>query len=177
MKRIVLLLCMFGVFVCHAQKYGGSLGLNVGNQEMGIGLKMDYNYHFKRYGFLHISALSTFGEFKVRGVRVPYESYLLMGGYSHQLWENFGRSVKLSLVGGLATGHEGVNNGHRALEGELSVISYGKWIYGPYLGGEMEFLVSDRSSLVLSGMEYFHLNSNIGKNTPYFSVGFRAYVY
>lgn len=177
MEKIFLGALFFMAIAVNGQDFGGSLGFHMGSSNSGIGLKGDYNYHMGRKDFLHSAIFFGYEEFEVEDLRVPYSLTSLQLGYTRNMWENFGKSLKISMLGGLMAGQELINNGNRKVGEDFTLKNKGKFIFGPYVGWEIDFLVGNDSSVVISGFEYIHVNSDVGKLSPYLSIGIRHFIY
>ena len=82
---------------------------------------------------------------------------------------DIGRRVKLS------GGYETVNKGEKNLSNGALITSRPGFIYGAFLGLDIDYSISDKLSLVLKANQYYHANSNLGEFVPFVGLGLKYY--
>lgn len=91
---------------------------------------------------------------------VPVSQWLGEATYFTRVMGLVGRSWVLNVGGGVAGGYESINQDRRTVEGAF-IVNPSKWVVGPTLGIEWEFIVSGRTILVARAQEYYLFRSSI----------------
>ncbi len=91
---------------------------------------------------------------------VPVSQWLGEATYFTRVMGLVGRSWVLNVGGGVAGGYESINQDRRTVEGAF-IANPSKWVVGPTLGIEWEFIVSSRTILVARAQEYYLFRSSI----------------
>ncbi|MEE1964572.1 conjugal transfer protein TraO [Allomuricauda taeanensis] len=179
-KNILILFCLF-LYQAKAQDYGSSLGFNLGFTGNGLGVMADYNYYANRFNnsSINIAAAVSLANYTYRDYDIRYSVYAIQLGYTQQVWEIYRgprkRILRLGILFGGQVGYELINNGYRVLSPELQILQKSQFIYGPYLGAEIDYNLGNQTSLILHANENYHFNSETGSLIPYFGIGLRFY--
>lgn len=185
MKKIKLLyLCLLTVFIgnnAHSQAYYNAFAFNLGAVQDGIGGLFTYNYFLNRHDFVEASLFLTASNFKYKTfdeqiIKIPYNEFTVNVGYSKNILTNDSNSYNVNLCGGGVFGYETLNKGETILENGATILSKPGFIYGAYLGIELDVSVTDATSVLLRGNEFYHSNSTLGQFLPFIGAGFRFYI-
>ena len=72
-------------------------------------------------------------------------------------------------------GYETVNKGEKNLSNGALITSRPGFIFGAFLGLDIDYSISDKLSLVLKANQYYHANSNLGEFVPFVGLGLKYY--
>ncbi|SEC65642.1 Conjugative transposon protein TraO [Tenacibaculum sp. MAR_2009_124] len=149
------------------------VGLTVGAAENGFGFSLNYNYYFERNEYLSGDILLTFSSDRVSefNIRVPYNAIYLNAGYFNQFYETNRELFRFSAGAGLSFGYQVINNGSKEIETGALITSDSKFIYGAFIGIDTKLFISYKYTGMLVLREFYHINSDIGKFTPYIGLG------
>lgn len=186
MKNITLIILLFLCFAykASAQNYASSIGVTAGYSQEGVGALVNFNYYVDRFAAVQAGVFTSFANDtsfennKGEKVKIPYYLFSFQGGYFRQMWLSRNYRFQWSLLGGGLIGYEIVNNGDDTLDSGELVMSKSAFIYGGYVGTEIEYLFrNDDWALVAKIHQQFHLNSDLGNFSPYFGVGMRYFLF
>ena len=89
---------------------------------------------------------------------------------------NYKNTLNVNISAGGLFGYETVNKGDKNLSNGALIKSKPGFIYGAYLGLDLEYSINDQLSAVLKANEYYHSNSTLGEFLPFIGLGVRYYV-
>lgn len=175
LKTILVIIILFP-FWLHSQTQEG-VGLNAGYTDGGFGALAGYSIYPDRYQFFEISAYFGFSKDKFKGNEIPYSVYSVNVGYYNRVFNSRARNFNLFVGGGPLLGYEIVNNGDKFLDNGAIIEAESKFLYGGYIGLEGELIITYDFSLTVKAMEFWHPSSDLGKFTPFISLGFRYIIF
>jgi len=183
MKRtgffVTILFCLAtsSVFSQMRGNLASSVGVSGGYVEDGYGIMGTFNFHPDRYRYFQISVLAAIAEDK-GDQNIPYNIFTIQPGIYYRVFiapqrKNF----SLFLGGGGLFGYEVINNGSNELPSGALINGKSQFIYGLYLGAELEVGISNDFSILVKANEYYHVNSDVGNFNPYAGVGLRYFLF
>lgn len=180
MKKQILTFFIITFFLSSglkAQSYSDAFSFNLGMVQNGFGGVINYNYFVDRHDFIEAGVLMTASNFKYTpDIKIPYNDFTLNLGYSINVFYNYQNTFNINLSGGGVFGYETLNKGEKTLSNGALIISEPSFIYGAYLGVELDYTLTDQLSLTLKANEYYHANSKLGEFMPFAGLGLRYYV-
>ena len=180
MKKILIytmITMILGCFSSKAQSYSDAFTVNIGAVQDGLGGVISYNYFLDRHDFIDAGVLLTAANFKyVDGIKIPYNDFTFNLGYSKNVFWNYKNTLNVNISAGGLFGYETVNKGDKNLSNGALIKSKPGFIYGAYLGLDLEYSINDQLSAVLKANEYYHSNSTLGEFLPFIGLGVRYYV-
>lgn len=179
MKKITFLVISFLMITMSikAQSYANAFTGNIGIVQDGIGGVFSYNYFLDRHDFIEAGLLLTAANFKyVDGIKIPYNDVTLNLGYSKNVFWNYQNTFNVNIGAGGVFGYETVNKGDKELSNGAIIRSEPGFIYGAYIGVDLDYALTDQYSITLKLNEYYHANSNLGEFLPFVGIGVRYYV-
>jgi len=178
MKKLKLLLIVlfFTSLTTKAQSYANGFALNIGVVQDGIGGIMSYNYFLDRHDFIEAGLFFSAANYKYKeSIKVPYNDFTVNAGYSKNVYYNLQNTFNVNIGAGGVFGYETVNKGEKRLENGALVKSRAGFIYGAYIGIDIDYSINDRFSITLKANEFYHANSELGEFIPFAGLGFRYY--
>lgn len=182
MKKLkVLFIIVLFVFYAktNAQSYANAFALSAGYVTDGIGINGNYNYFLDRHDFIEASLFVTFAKYKydnqIDKITIPYNDFTFNAGYSKNVFYNFQNTFNVNISGGGIFGYEAINNGDKELSNGSIILSEPGFIYGAYLGLDLDYSFSDQYSIFFKANEFYHANSTLGEFLPYLGIGVRFY--
>lgn len=179
MKKTLILISFLGLLFTSgvsAQSYANAFVVNVGAVQDGLGGTLNYNYFIDRHDFIEGSLFITSCNYKyLPTIKIPYNDFTFNLGYSKNIFYNYQNTLNINLNGGGVFGYETVNNGQLNLSNGSIISSKPGFIYGAYLGLDVDFSLTDQYSIVLKTTQFYHANSTLGEFIPYAGLGFRFY--
>ncbi len=178
MKKLILLfMFLFSLTTTFAQK--GAVAITGGITQEGYAGLISYNYYWNRYNsnFIQGSLFLNFSEQEYDStISVPYNDFTFNIGYFQNVIESRSGSFKTSIGAGVLFGYEAINNGSVELDNGALITSKSGFIYGAFAGVDVDFYLSDKTSLVLKANQYYHANSELGNFLPYVGGGVRIFL-
>lgn len=174
MKRILLLI-MFFPFLSFGQgpgdmgNYSSQVGLGLGYVPNGIGVSLNFDYYINRFDYYQAELLFSFASDEVSNlkIKVPYDSFLINGGYFREV-ARLNRDVYTFKIGGGASlGYQIINGGNKELSSGALIKSDSKFLYGLFIGTEAKIYISEYFQASVKYKQFYHPNSEIGSFTPY----------
>ena len=89
---------------------------------------------------------------------------------------NYQNTFNINIGAGGVFGYETINKGDKNLKGGEKIISESGFIYGAYLGLDLDYSLSDVLSVSLKANQYYHANSSLGDFVPFVGLGARIYI-
>lgn len=157
----------------HAQNYASSLEISGGIVEDGYGLNAGYNYYLNRTKYIQGAVYLSFAEDNQQGFTVPYNIFTLNIGYFNNVIEALNRKFTMALGAGAVVGYEIVNNGQQELPTGALVINTSEFIYGGFVGAELDVYLSESFSIIGKVNQYYHPTSDLGQFAFFGGVGMR----
>ena len=176
---ITVLFCLAGSAVSGQMRgnLASSVGVSGGYVEDGYGIMGTFNFHPNRFQYFQISVLAAIAEDK-GAQNIPYNIFTIQPGLYYRVFMAPRRkNFSLFLGGGGLFGYEVINNGSNELPTGALINGKSQFIYGLYLGAEMEIGLSNDFSLLIKANEYYHVNSDVGNFYPYVGVGLRYFLF
>ena len=164
-------------YVSNAQNYASSIGLNAGYTQEGFGILANYSYYLDRYSAIHGGIFASFSNDEFKGEEIPYSLFSFQAGYTRNIWTSRNLKMTAALVGGGILGYEIINNGEDELPSGAIITDNSKFIYGIYGGMEIDYLLDEDWSILLRLNQSYHINSDLGKFTPYVGLGARYFLF
>lgn len=156
-----------------AQNYASSLELSGGIVEDGYGIHVGYNYYLNRFKYIQGAAFLSFAEDNQQEFSVPYNNFTLNIGYFHTIIEALNRKFTASLGAGPVAGYEIINNGQQELSTGALVGNSSEFIYGGFVGAELDFYVTESFSIIGKVNQYYHPSSDLGQFAFFGGIGIR----
>lgn len=156
-----------------AQNYASSLELSSGVVEDGYGINAGYNYYLNRFRYIQGAVFLSFAEDNQQGFSVPYNNFTLNIGYFNNIIEALNRKFAASLGAGPVVGYEIINNGEQELSTGALVNNSSEFIYGGFVGAELDFYLSESFSIIGKANQYYHPSSDLGQFAFFGGVGIR----
>lgn len=180
-KPLIKLLITFIIFSSinsqlQAQSESQTLDVIVGYSQSGIGVNVNYNSFIDRDKFIQTGLYFSSGNIKVDDIAVPYDTFTFNAGFFQDIFSSRVSSLKCGIGGGGLLGSEIVNKGENELPNGIQLADRSKIIYGAYLSAEVELYLSNDFSFIAKANQYYHVNSDLGKLTPFFGGGLRYFI-
>lgn len=156
-----------------AQNYASSLELSSGIVEDGYGINAGYNYYLNRFRYIQGAVFLSFAEDNQQGFSIPYNNFTLNIGYFNNIIEALNRKFTASLGAGPVVGYEIINNGEQELSTGALVNNSSEFIYGGFIGAELDFYLSESFSIIGKANQYYHPSSDLGQFAFFGGVGIR----
>lgn len=174
---IVLFLWLITLSVS-AQNYASSVGISAGYVEDGFGGNATFNFHPNRTSYLQIGIFTSFSEEEVDGVKIPYNIFAFQPGYYRRIFlVNSRKPLGFYIGGGAIAGYEVINNGSSELPSGALITAKSKFVYGGFVGIEIEWQLKESFSIAAKVNEHYHVNSDIGNLYPFAGLSLRYYLY
>lgn len=177
------LIMAFTVFISFGARsqevFATSIGISGGYVEDGYGGMINFNFQKDRYSYWHFGVFAGFSQDREsEGYVIPYNVINFQPGYFFRVFESSGfKPVSVYLGAGALGGYEIINNGSSELDNGAIINAKSQFIYGGFVGVELDYAFSKSFSLVGKANEYYHVNSDVGNWYPYFAVGLRYYLF
>ena len=167
---------MISSYSGNAQSYANAFAGSLGIVQDGIGGIFSYNYFLDRHDNIEAGVFLTAAKFKyVENIKIPYNDFTLNVGYSKNVFWNYQNTFNVNLAAGGIFGYETVNNGEKELKNGAIIRSEPGFIYGAYIGVDLDYALTDQYSITLRLNEYYHANSSLGEFIPFVGLGVRYY--
>jgi hypothetical protein len=174
---IAFLMLLLTAQKSYSQSYSDGLVFNIGVVQDGIGGLFNYNYFVDRHDFIEGGLLITMAKYKYKeGIDIPYSDFTFNIGYSKNIYYNYENTFNINIGGGGVFGYETINNGNKILSNGAVIGSDSAFIYGGYVSLDLDYSITDQTSLALKMNQYYHINSSMGKLMPFVGIGLRYYV-
>lgn len=182
MTRLGLIISIFLIThttVFSQDAFATSIGVSGGYVEDGYGAMFNFNFQKERYAYWHFGIFVGFSEDKETDLyTIPYNVINFQPGYYFRVMQSKGfKPVSLYIGLGAVGGYEIINNGNSELENGALINAKSQFIYGGFVGAELDYAFSNSFSLVAKANEYYHVNSDVGNWYPYFAIGVRYYLF
>lgn len=164
---------LLGAQHLNAQNYASSLELSSGIVEDGYGINAGYNYYLNRFRYIQGAVFLSFAEDNQQGFSVPYNNFTLNIGYFNNIIEALNRKFTASLGAGPVVGYEIINNGEQQLSTGALVNNSSEFIYGGFVGAELDLYLSESFSIIGKANQYYHPSSDLGQFAFFGGVGIR----
>lgn len=175
-QKILILLCFVLSMKSMAQSYANAFTANIGVVQDGIGGLFNYNYFLDRHDFIEAGIFITAANYKYQAnIKIPYNDFTINAGYSKNVFYNYQNTLNVNIGAGGVFGYETVNKGGKNLSNGALITSRPGFIYGAFLGLDIDYSISDKLSLVLKANQYYHANSNLGEFVPFVGLGLKYY--
>lgn len=176
-KQIYYLLFIFIFYFSNSKAQGYSDGFTgtVGIVHEGVGAHFSYNYFLDRHDFIEGSIFLTASNHKYLNIKIPYNDFTVNVGYSKNVFYNYRNTFNVNINGGAVFGYENFNKGDKSLSNGALILNKPGFIYGAYMGIDLDLSVSDNMSILLKFNEFYHANSSLGQFLPYVGLGTRFY--
>ena len=176
-KQIFFMLLLVIGLNANAQSYSDAFSVNVGVVQDGIGGLFNYNYFMDRHDFIDAGLLVTLANYNYKErEKIPYNDFTFNAGYSKNVFFNYQNTFNINIGAGGVFGYETINKGDKNLKGGEKIISESGFIYGAYLGLDLDYSLSDVLSVSLKANQYYHANSSLGDFVPFVGLGVRIYI-
>ena len=161
----------------YSQNYDDAVSLTLGATQDGFAVLPSYNLKTKRNSFIQIGAFASFSNANFEQNKIPYQIFTAQFGYYKRVISS--RFDKFILSGGIGgvLGYEVVNNGSDTLDTGALITTESGFIYGPYIGVDIDYYVSEKISFILKANQYYHITSDLGEFIPYLGVGGRYIIF
>ena len=156
-----------------AQNYASSLELSSGIVEDGYGINAGYNYYLNRFRYIQGAVFLSFAEDNQQGFSVPYNNFTLNIGYFNNIIEALNRKFTASLGAGPVVGYEIINNGEQELSTGALVNNSSEFLYGGFVGAELDLYLSESFSIIGKANQYYHPSSDLGQFAFFGGIGIR----
>lgn len=110
------------------------------------------------------------------GYDIPYNIFAINGGYFIPVYKSNNERMGLSAGAGVSVGYEVVNKGNKELENGAIIQSNSNFIYGGFVGADLEYGLTPNFYILTNVKEYYHLNSDLGAATLYAGLGIKFYI-
>ncbi|MBD2703383.1 conjugal transfer protein TraO [Spirosoma sp. BT702] len=131
-----------------------------GKDNFGYFVSVSYSRYRSRYiywkGGLHLN--QKFYTYDQR--LIPVSQWLGEATYFARVIGMVGRSWVLNIGGGIAGGYESINQDQQLVEG-ATLLNPSKWLLGPTIALEGEYILSGRTILIARIQEYYLFRSSI----------------
>lgn len=177
--KLILIFSMIAFFnlKTNAQNYSSAVGLYLGYSEDGAAGLLNYNYYINKYDFIQAGLFVSSGNMKVKGYDIKFNDITFNGGYFTSVYSTVRDKINFNAGGGLVAGYEAVNNGSELLSSGAIVLDKSKFIYGLFGSLESEIYLNNEWTLMVKYNQFFHVNSDLGKWTPFIGVGARYFLF
>ncbi len=160
-----------------AQNYASTLEGTAGYAQDGFAFNIGYNYYLDRVQYVQGALFMSFANDKVDGLSVPYNNFTLNIGYFREIYRSPRKSWLLAIGGGGLVGYEVVNNGRERLDNGAVIDADSKFLYGLFIGAEIDVYLSDSWSITGKVNEYWHPPSDLGQFVFYGGIGVKYYLF
>lgn len=164
------------IYKGHAQSYSNGFSVSLGAVQDGVGGLISYNYFIDRHDFIEAGLFLTAANYKYKeDIKIPYNDFTANIGFSKNVFYNYQNTFNVNLCGGGVFGYETLNRGDKNLSNGALILSKQSFIFGGYLGVDIDYSITDKTSLLLKANQFYHANSSLGEFMPYVGVGVRFY--
>ena len=166
------------IFVLGQANYASSLQASGGYTEDGFGLMADYDYYINRKTFVQFSLFFALANDKESGYKVPYTTFNVQPSIFFNVIEAKAmKPIEWNLGGGGILGYETINGNSDELPNGAIITAESGFIYGLFIGSEVEYHLTDEWSLLLKMNQHYHVNSSLGQFQPYIALGVKYYLF
>jgi hypothetical protein len=131
-----------------------------GTDNFGYFAGLSYSRYLSRYAYWKGGIHLNQKHYAYDKTLVPVSQWLGEATYFTRVMGLVGRSWVLNVGGGAAGGYESINQDRRTVEGAF-IGNESKWVVGPTVAIEAEYIFSDRMMLVARAQEYYLFRSSI----------------
>jgi hypothetical protein len=131
-----------------------------GKDNFGFFTALSYSRYQTRYTYWKAGVHLNQKQYAYDRTMIPVSQWLGEATYFTRVLGLVGRSWILNLGGGVAGGYESVNQDRRMVEGAV-LINPSRWIVGPTIAIEGEYILSARTILTTRVQEYYLFRSSI----------------
>lgn len=171
------MLMIINSFSCFSQSYSDAFSINIGVVQDGFAGLANYNYFLDRHDFIDAGLLLTSASYQYKDqIKIPYNDFTFNAGYSKNVYFNQRNTFNANIGGGGVFGYETLNNGDKKLPNGALILSESSFIYGAYIGLDLDYVITDSFSLSIKANQYYHANSSIGQFVPFIGIGTRIYL-
>ena len=151
-----------------------------GYTENGFSFLGSYNFYNsnelrKLNDFIELSFLASFSNEDLSGYEIPVNNYTLNAGYFKRIPMLSGTLQEITTTIGLGglIGYESINANNQDLPNGALILDESKFIYGGFIGMNVDIFISNHFDLTAKSNLYYHPNSNIGKTKIFIGVGLK----
>lgn len=174
---IAFLMLLLTTGKSYSQSYSDGFTVNLGVVQDGMAGLFNYNYFVDRHDFIDAGLLVTVANYKYKEeIKIPYNDFTFNAGYSKNVFYNYQNTFNINIGAGGIFGYETINKGNKILENGALILSESGFIYGAYLGLDLDYSLSDVLSASLKVNQYYHANSSLGEFVPFVGLGARIYI-
>ena len=156
-----------------AQNYASSLEISGGLVEDGFGLNAGYNYYLNRLNYVQGAIYLSFAEDIQGDFASPYNNFTLNVGYFQTIISSRNRKFTTALGAGGVIGYEVINNGQQDLPTGAIITNSSEFLYGGFIGAELDFYLGESLSLLGKVNQYYHPSSDLGQFAFFGGLGIR----
>lgn len=151
-----------------------------GYTENGFTLLGCYNFHnskdsTKQHNFIELSVLASFINEDISSYEIPVHNYTLNIGYFKKVTMLSGMPKEFTTsigVGGLL-GYESINSNTQELPNGVLILDKSKFIYGGFIGANVNIFLSEQFDLTAKSNLYYHPNSDVGQTKIFVGIGIK----
>ena len=180
-KSLILIICLISL-ASNAQLRDdtlNSIDVSGGYAENGYGVNLSYNLYFsksRKNNYLQLSGLYTSGKIEKQEFEINYQLFSVNAGFYYNLPLDTRDKISFNAGGGLTGGIERLNDGKEALPTGALLSTTGGFVFGPYVGGDLEIALSTSISFLIKANGFYHINSEIGDFTIFAGGGLRFFL-
>jgi len=138
----------------------------------GVFAGVAYSHYRSRYTYWKIGAHLNQKSYAYDAVRVPFSQWLGEAEGYTRLLGKVSRSLIINGGIGFAGGYETINQDRRVVEG-ATLLNNPKWVIGPSVGLEAEYLLTGRLVLLARVKEYYLFRSTVANTRFNAGVGIK----
>jgi len=175
-KYILSVIFLLTITAAHAQ-YEASLSFSGGYTEDGYGLALGYNQIINQKKTVRMSGAINYSDAvdDSNAGKLPYTAVNFSLGAYYKLLKTKSRRDRISLFlgGGGTIGYEELNSNNLQLDDGTIVTTESKMLFGAYVGGEFNYLLTNYISAIVVAKQFYDPASTLGDFRIYAGAGIR----
>lgn len=176
-KLLLLSFLFISMLTIHGQDHKLATSFTGGYVSGGFGGMVTVDYKINEFDYIQLNAQANFTKLEYSGMNVPVNLYSFSPGFFYDVLRNNSRVVAISVGGGGTVGYEIINKGDDRLENDAVLLTENKVVFGAYVGLDADVFIIPTIALNIRINEFYHINSDIGKFTPYMGLGVKLILF
>lgn len=174
LRRMLMLLFILSFSAASAQTYKIGASINGGITDDGFGGLITFDYKIDWFNYAQ-AALQVYQSTKTAptGDEIEINMSAVNLGVFVDLLGNNNRKIAVYLGGGVVGGMEQLNNGEEQLPSGAFLKSAKNFIYGGFVGADLDIFIIPTITLNIKANQYYHVNSELGNFNPYAGIGIK----
>lgn len=151
-----------------------------GYTENGFSILGSYNFYnsnklSRLNNFIELSILASYINEDQSSYKIPIQNHTLNAGYFARIPMLSGTLQEITTTIGLGglIGYESINSNDQDLPNGALILDESKFIYGGFVGMNVDIFISDHFDLTAKSNLYYHPNSDIGETKIFIGAGLK----